>query len=63
MPARLDRPEVAVVGRSNVGKSSLINLLTGRKSAHTSSKPGMTQTLNQHLIDGAWLLVDCPGYG
>lgn len=57
-------PEFAFIGRSNVGKSSLINMLTGRKSlAKTSSKPGKTQHINHFLIDDAWYLVDLPGYG
>jgi GTP-binding protein len=59
-----DRPEFAFIGRSNVGKSSLINMLTGRKSlAKTSVKPGKTQTINHFVINGAWYLVDLPGYG
>lgn len=58
------KPEFAVIGRSNVGKSSLINLLTGRKHlARTSATPGKTQTINYYLIDNAWYLVDLPGYG
>lgn len=57
-------PEFAFIGRSNVGKSSLINMLTGRKQlAKTSSKPGKTQTINHYLINGTWYLVDLPGYG
>ncbi len=57
-------PEYAFIGRSNVGKSSLINLLTGRKAlARVSKKPGKTQLLNFFLIDKAWHLVDLPGYG
>ncbi|MBX2964443.1 MAG: ribosome biogenesis GTP-binding protein YihA/YsxC [Cyclobacteriaceae bacterium] len=57
-------PEFAFIGRSNVGKSSLINMLTGRKQlAKTSSKPGKTQTINHYLINQAWYLVDLPGYG
>jgi GTP-binding protein len=59
-----DKPEFAFIGRSNVGKSSLINMLTGRKSlAKTSVKPGKTQTINHFLINEAWYLVDLPGYG
>ena len=59
-----DKPEYAFIGRSNVGKSSLINMLTGRKEiAHTSKKPGKTQLLNFFLVDGSWYLVDLPGYG
>lgn len=58
------KPEYAFIGRSNVGKSSLINMLTGRKEiAHTSKKPGKTQLLNFFLVDGSWYLVDLPGYG
>jgi GTP-binding protein len=57
-------PEYAFAGRSNVGKSSLINMLTGRKNlAKTSSTPGKTQTINHFLVNGAWYLVDLPGYG
>ena len=56
--------EFAFIGRSNVGKSSLINMLTGRnKLAKTSSTPGKTQTLNHFLINKEWYLVDLPGYG
>ncbi len=59
-----DRPEFAFIGRSNVGKSSLINMLTGRTNlAHTSKKPGKTQLLNYFLINQQWHLVDLPGYG
>lgn len=58
------RPEYAFIGRSNVGKSSLINMLTGRKGlAKTSSKPGKTLLINHFLIDRAWYIVDLPGYG
>lgn len=57
-------PEFAFIGRSNVGKSSLINMLTRNSSlAKTSSKPGKTQTINHFLIDKSWYLVDLPGYG
>ncbi|MGE5418274.1 MAG: ribosome biogenesis GTP-binding protein YihA/YsxC [Acidobacteriota bacterium] len=57
-------PEIAIVGRSNVGKSSLINKMVGRKNlARTSSTPGKTQSINFFLIDAAWYLVDLPGYG
>ncbi|TYA84232.1 ribosome biogenesis GTP-binding protein YihA/YsxC [Seonamhaeicola marinus] len=57
-------PEYAFIGRSNVGKSSLINMLTGRKSlAKTSGKPGKTQLINHFLINKNWHLVDLPGYG
>lgn len=59
-----DKPEFAFIGRSNVGKSSLINLLVSRKNlAKTSSTPGKTQTINHFLINGSWYLVDLPGYG
>ncbi|MFZ1808195.1 MAG: ribosome biogenesis GTP-binding protein YihA/YsxC [Cyclobacteriaceae bacterium] len=59
-----DKPEFAFIGRSNVGKSSLINLLTKRKDlAKTSGKPGKTQTINHFLVDKEWFLVDLPGYG
>lgn len=59
-----DRPEYAFIGRSNVGKSSLINMLTGRKSlAKISSKPGKTRLINHFLINDDWYLVDLPGYG
>lgn len=59
-----DRPEYAFIGRSNVGKSSLINMLTGRSSlAKTSGKPGKTQLINHFIIDNEWYLVDLPGYG
>jgi len=58
------RPEYAFVGRSNVGKSSLINMLTGVKGlALTSSTPGKTQLINHFLINDAWYIVDLPGYG
>lgn len=58
------RPEFAFIGRSNVGKSSLINLLTNRKElARTSQTPGKTQLLNFFLINEDWYLVDLPGYG
>jgi len=58
------KAEFAFIGRSNVGKSSLINMLTGRKNlAKTSSKPGKTQLINHFEIDGTWYLVDLPGYG
>lgn len=59
-----DRFEIAFIGRSNVGKSSLINMLAGRKNlAKTSGKPGKTQMINHFLIDESWYLVDLPGYG
>ena len=57
-------PEVLIVGKSNVGKSSLINTLCQRKSlAYTSSKPGHTRLLNYYNIDNKFFLVDAPGYG
>lgn len=59
-----NKPEFAFIGRSNVGKSSLINMLTGRKElAKISSTPGKTQTINHFLINKSWYLVDLPGYG
>ena len=57
-------PEYAFIGRSNVGKSSLINMLCNRKKlAKTSSRPGKTQLINHFLINKQWYLVDLPGYG
>ena len=57
-------PEYAFIGRSNVGKSSLINMLVGRKSlAKTSGRPGKTQLINHFIINKNWFLVDLPGYG
>lgn len=57
-------PEYAFIGRSNVGKSSLINMLTQRKNlAKTSGRPGKTQLINHFLINNSWHLVDLPGYG
>lgn len=57
-------PEYAFIGRSNVGKSSLLNMLVGRRDlAKTSGKPGKTQTINHFLINESWYLVDLPGYG
>lgn len=57
-------PEFAFIGRSNVGKSSLINMLTGnRKLAMTSSTPGKTKLVNHFLVNDRWYLVDLPGYG
>ena len=57
-------PEYAFIGRSNVGKSSLINMLTNQKSlAKTSGRPGKTQLINHFKIDNSWFLVDLPGYG
>jgi len=59
-----DKPEFAFIGRSNVGKSSLINMLVARKKlAKVSSTPGKTQTINHFIINEAWFLVDLPGYG
>jgi GTP-binding protein len=58
------RPEYAFIGRSNVGKSSLINMLTGKKGlAMTSSTPGKTQLINHFIINDEWYIVDLPGYG
>ena len=57
-------PEYAFIGRSNVGKSSLINMLTNQKSlAKTSGRPGKTQLINHFIINKEWFLVDLPGYG
>ncbi len=59
-----DMPEFAFIGRSNVGKSSLINMLVGKKDlAKTSSQPGKTQLINHFIINKDWYLVDLPGYG
>jgi len=59
-----DKPEYAFIGRSNVGKSSLINMLTNKKSlAKTSGTPGKTQLINHFIINNEWYLVDLPGYG
>jgi GTP-binding protein len=59
-----DRPEYAFIGRSNVGKSSLINMLCNNdKVAKTSGSPGKTQLINHFNIDNAWYIVDLPGYG
>lgn len=59
-----DRPEYAFIGRSNVGKSSLINMLVGNdKLAKTSSTPGKTQLINHFSINDEWYIVDLPGYG
>jgi GTP-binding protein len=59
-----DLPEYAFIGRSNVGKSSLINMLVGKKGlAKISVNPGKTQTINHFLINESWYLVDLPGYG
>jgi GTP-binding protein len=58
------KPEFGFIGRSNVGKSSLINMLTGwSKLAKTSVQPGKTRTINHFLINNSWYLVDLPGYG
>ena len=59
-----DRPEYAFIGRSNVGKSSLINMLTGRNGlAKTSSTPGKTLLINHFIVNDEWYIVDLPGYG
>lgn len=59
-----DKPEYAFIGRSNVGKSSLINMLTGQKAlAKTSGSPGKTQMINHFIINNNWYMVDLPGYG
>lgn len=59
-----NKPEYAFIGRSNVGKSSLINMLTGKsKLAKTSGKPGKTQLINHFIINEDWYIVDLPGYG
>jgi GTP-binding protein len=59
-----DRPEFGFIGRSNVGKSSLINMLTGwSKLAKTSVQPGKTRTINHFHVNESWYLVDLPGYG
>ena len=59
-----DLPEIALVGRSNVGKSSLINKLVNRRNlAKSSSTPGKTRTINYYLINDQWYMVDLPGYG
>jgi GTP-binding protein len=61
---RPDKPEYAFIGRSNVGKSSLLNMLTNRKAlAKVSGKPGKTRLINHFLINDEWYLVDLPGYG
>ncbi|HEY4785709.1 MAG TPA: ribosome biogenesis GTP-binding protein YihA/YsxC, partial [Bacteroidales bacterium] len=57
-------PEFAFIGRSNVGKSSLINMVTGKKNlAKTSSTPGKTRLINHFLVNESWYIVDLPGYG
>lgn len=59
-----DKPEYAFLGRSNVGKSSLLNMLTGRRAmARTSSTPGKTRLINHFLIEDEWYMVDLPGFG
>jgi len=59
-----DKPEFAFIGRSNVGKSSLINMLMGMKNlAKTSSEPGKTRLINHFIVNNDWYLVDLPGYG
>ncbi len=59
-----NKPEFAFIGRSNVGKSSLINMLANNKNlAKTSGRPGKTQLINHFLIDEKWYMVDLPGYG
>lgn len=59
-----DKPEYAFIGRSNVGKSSLINMLTGQsKLAKTSASPGKTQLINHFIVNDEWYIVDLPGYG
>lgn len=59
-----NKPEYAFIGRSNVGKSSLINMLTNKRQlAKTSSTPGKTITINHYVINDEWYLVDLPGYG
>jgi GTP-binding protein len=64
LPDFFDIPEIAVVGRSNVGKSSLLNHLFGSKNlVKTSSTPGKTRALNFFSVDGNWICVDMPGYG
>ena len=62
-PEKENMPEYAFIGRSNVGKSSLINFLTNSKAAKISSTPGKTQLINHFLINEHWHLVDLPGYG
>tara|TARA_S200000501_G_scaffold378061_1_gene438917 strand:+ start:249 stop:893 length:645 start_codon:yes stop_codon:yes gene_type:complete len=57
------QPEYAFIGRSNVGKSSLINSILNQKAAYTSSKPGKTQLINHFEVNNKWCLVDLPGYG
>ena len=60
----VNKPEYAFIGRSNVGKSSLINTLLERKNfARTSNTPGKTQTMNLYIVNGEWNIMDLPGYG
>jgi GTP-binding protein len=59
-----DRPEYAFIGRSNVGKSSLLNMIAGRTSlARISVSPGKTQSINHYMVNDSWYFVDLPGYG
>src|SRR6476620_7211082 len=59
-----DKPEYAFIGRSNVGKSSLINMICGRESlAKVSASPGKTKLINHFIINNEWYIVDLPGYG
>lgn len=58
-----DLPEFALIGRSNVGKSSLINMLVGRRLAYTSNTPGKTRLMHFYLVNHKYVLVDLPGYG
>src|SRR3954469_9231347 len=58
-----DKPEYAFIGRSNVGKSSLINMLCNKDLAKTSSSPGKTKLINHFIINNEWYMVDLPGYG
>jgi len=58
-----DKPEYAFIGRSNVGKSSLINMLCNKDLAKTSASPGKTKLINHFIIDKTWYIVDLPGYG
>lgn len=61
---KTNKPEIAFIGRSNVGKSSLINMLVQKKKlAKTSGKPGKTRLINHFLINNKWFLIDLPGYG
>ncbi|MCS7233898.1 MAG: ribosome biogenesis GTP-binding protein YihA/YsxC [Synergistetes bacterium] len=63
IPSDFGLPEVAIAGRSNVGKSSFINVLLGQRLAKVSSTPGKTRSINFYLIDNRFILVDLPGYG